>query len=185
MTAAFSRPHPGLGEFVVRPLDVDGDLALLHGWVTAPRARFWLMQGMSAAEVAAAYREIEASAHHDAFLGLVDGVPQFLTERYAPAHDPVGRAYEVRSGDVGMHLLVGPADRPRAGFTTAVMRTVMAFLFADPAVARVVVEPDADNTAIHRLNERVGFVPGYVVDVGTKKALLSFSTRESFERSAA
>ena len=38
--------------FGFRPVDVDTDLAVLHEWVTAPHARFWLMQGFSPAQVA-------------------------------------------------------------------------------------------------------------------------------------
>ncbi|MPQ98230.1 GNAT family N-acetyltransferase [Modestobacter sp. I12A-02628] len=176
----FTRDVPGLGEFALRPVQVGADAALLHRWVTAPRARFWQMQDCSPAQVAAAYAEIDADPTHDALLGLVDGSPQFLVERYDPAHDPVGAVYPVRPGDVGMHVLVGPADVPRPGFTTEVMRTVMAFLFDDPSTTRVVVEPDVGNTAVHALNARVGFVVHDVVDLGTKQALLSSCTRDQF-----
>jgi hypothetical protein len=173
----FRQLDPVLGTVELRPVDVAIDTALLHGWVTAPRARFWQMQDATPADVATAYQQIADSPTHEAFLGLVDGRPQFLVERYDPAGDPVGAVYPVRRGDIGMHLLVGPAEQPRHGFTTAVMQTVMAFLFADPAVVRVVVEPDVGNTAVHRLNSRVGFVAERVVDLPGKQALLSTCTR--------
>lgn len=71
-------------------------------------------------------------------------------------------------------------DRPEHGFTRAVITAVMAYLFADPAVRRVVVEPDVANTAVHALNEAVGFVPEREVRKPEKRALLSFCTREQF-----
>ncbi|KQS68480.1 GNAT family N-acetyltransferase [Modestobacter sp. Leaf380] len=166
--------------FQLTPVDPAADGPLLHSWVTAPRARFWQMQGASQADVVAAYAEIDASPHHDAFLGRVEGEPVFLTERYDPAADPVSQVFEVEPGDIGMHLLVGPTTVPVPGFTLAVMRTVLAWLFDDPVVHRVVVEPDAANTAVHRLNALAGFVVVGEVELPTKRALVSTCTREQF-----
>ena len=82
----------------------------------------------------------------------------------------------------GLMSLTGPADGPpQHGYTTAVMTAVLEALFADPAVERVVVEPDVENAAIHVLNERVGFVAERDVDLGCKRARLSFCTRAGFE----
>lgn len=164
-------------------VDPVADGPLLHAWVTAERAVFWQMQGASPADVVAAYAEIDASPHHDAFLGRVDGEPVFLVERYDPAADPVGQVVEVEPGDVGMHLLVAPPTAPVPGFSLAVMRAVLAWLFDDPDVHRVVVEPDAANTAIHRLNARAGFVVEREVELPTKRALLSTCTRARFAES--
>jgi len=58
----------------------------------------------------------------------------------------------------------------------------MTHLFEDPAVERVVVEPDVANRAVHALNEAVGFVPEREIQKPEKKALLSFCTRERFEK---
>ena len=80
-----------------------------------------------------------------------------------------------------MHFLVAPTDTPVHGFTRKVITAVMAELFADPATARVVVEPDVSNKAVHALNEAVGFVPEREIQKPEKKALLSFCTREQFE----
>jgi RimJ/RimL family protein N-acetyltransferase len=63
-----------------------------------------------------------------------------------------------------------------------VITAVMTELFADPATARVVVEPDVGNKAVHALNAAVGFVPDREIQKPEKKALLSFCTRELFEK---
>jgi RimJ/RimL family protein N-acetyltransferase len=44
------------------------------------------------------------------------------------------------------------------------------------------VEPDVRNTAVHALNAAVGFVPEREIDKPEKRALLSFCTREQFEK---
>ncbi|MFF4210979.1 GNAT family N-acetyltransferase [Streptomyces sp. NPDC001796] len=174
-----------IGTFTFRPLDPGGDAELLHAWVTHPKAAFWMMQDATVGDVERAYREIAADEHHHALLGLHDGEPAFLMERYDPAHRELAGLYEPEPGDVGMHFLVAPTGTPVHGFTRAVITAVMRHLFADPATRRVVVEPDVRNTAVHALNAAVGFVPEREIEKPEKKALLSFCTRERFEKAVA
>ncbi|MFJ4229948.1 GNAT family N-acetyltransferase [Paenarthrobacter nicotinovorans] len=174
--------------FTFRPVDPVADAPVLHSWVSQEYARFWGMVSSTKQDVVEEYSRIAATDHHQAFLGLDDGVPTFLMERYLPESSPLADVYEVRPGDVGMHLLVSPpGGDPQPGYTTAVMQEVMTELFANPATQRVVVEPDARNHKIHVLNEKVGFRPHGVVTLPAvdpaedhKKALLSFCTREYF-----
>ncbi|MFF2299925.1 GNAT family N-acetyltransferase [Arthrobacter sp. NPDC058127] len=174
--------------FSFRPVDPAADAPVLHSWVSQEYARFWGMLSSTVEDVVEEYSRLAASSHHQAFLGLDDGVPAFLMERYLPAESPLAGAYNVLPGDIGMHLLVGPPPGPpAAGYTTAVMQSVMAYLFEDRGTERIVVEPDARNHKIHILNERVGFRPGGVVTLpavdlseNRKQALLSFCNRADF-----
>ncbi|WP_031510481.1 GNAT family N-acetyltransferase [Streptomyces megasporus] len=177
----FRREDPELGEFSVVTLDPKADAALLLGWVTHPKAVYWMMQNADEAEVAHEYGKIAEHPHHDAFLGLHRGRPAFLVERYDPAHVELAGLYDHEEGDVGMHFLTAPADRPVHGFTLAVITTVMAMLFDDPATRRVVVEPDVRNTAVHALNAAVGFEVVRRIVKPEKEALLSVCTRRRFE----
>lgn len=162
------------------PLVLERDVHLVHAWVTHPRSVYWGMQGASVEDVAGEYAAIVASEHHDVFVGLSGARPRFLVERYDPRHSPLADLPEVEDGDLGMHVLVAPTDAPLHGFTRAVMRAVVRFCFADPAVRRVVVEPDARNHAIAALNAAAGFVVLREVELPTKTAALSVATRESF-----
>ncbi|WP_203729592.1 GNAT family N-acetyltransferase [Streptomyces sp. SID12501] len=168
--------------FTFRPLDPLQDAELLHNWLTHPKAAFWMMQDARLEDVERAYMEVAADEHQDAFLGLHDGVPAFLMEQYDPVHRELTGLYEPQPGDVGMHFLVPATDTPVSGFTRSVITAVMAHLFEDPRTARVVVEPDVGNKAVHSLNEAVGFVPEREIQKPEKKALLSFCTREQFEK---
>ncbi|MDP9954190.1 MULTISPECIES: GNAT family N-acetyltransferase [Streptomyces] len=181
----FDRPtlfthSSSLGTLAIHPLDPAADRALLHSWVTHPKAAYWLMQDQSPQEVEHFYREVAAHPHHEAFVGTLNGTPCFLIERYDPKHVELAGLYPARQGDIGMHFLCAPTDRPRHGFSRAVITAVMAYLFDDPAVRRVVVEPDLRNTAVHALNAAVGFVPQGPLAKPEKEALLSFCTREQF-----
>jgi siderophore synthetase component len=176
----FRRHVPGVGDFSLRPLAIPDDMALLHGWVARDEARFWGMRDASAAEVEAAYRALAADGHTSCLLGLHHGRPAFLLECYDPAHDALGAHYPVVAGDRGMHVLVAPAATPIAGFTLAVMSVILDFLFQDPAVRRVVVEPDVRNDKIHVLNRRAGFVYQHEIVLPHKRAHLAFCTREQY-----
>ncbi|WP_428954524.1 GNAT family N-acetyltransferase [Streptomyces sp. cg35] len=173
-----------VGELTFRPVDPRTDAELLHRWVTDPKAAFWLMQDAKLEDVEREYMSIAAAEHHDAFLGLHDGEPAFLMERYDPRFVELVGLYEPEPGDVGMHFLTAPSDLRIPGFTRAVITAVMEFLFTDAAVRRVVVEPDVRNTAVHALNEAVGFVPAREIAKPEKNALLSFCTRAQFEAAA-
>ncbi len=164
----------------LRPVVLEQDLDRLHAWVTHPRSVYWEMQEASREDVAEEYSAICISDHHEAFIGLDGDRPEFLVERYDPRRGPLAGLPEIEEGDVGMHVLVAPTDDPRRGFTRAVMRTVMRFCFADPAVRRVVVEPDVRNEAIASLNAAAGFVVLRYLELPTKTAALSVATRESF-----
>ncbi|MFJ3904238.1 GNAT family N-acetyltransferase [Streptomyces sp. NPDC090025] len=172
---------PDTADIRIRPLDPLKDAELIHPWVTDAKASYWLMQGFKLQDVEREYMAIAANPHHDAFIGTVDGAPAFLMERYDPARAELVGLYEAEPGDVGMHFLVAPTDTPVHGFTRTVITAVMRELFADPATARVVVEPDVRNKAVHALNEAVGFVPEREIQKPEKKALLSFCTRAQFE----
>jgi RimJ/RimL family protein N-acetyltransferase len=166
--------------FTFRPLDPLQDAELLHAWVTHPKAAFWMMQDARLQDVEREYMRIAAHEHHHAYLGLRGGEPAFLMERYDPRYVELVGLYEPRPGDVGMHFLTPETDTPVHGFTRSVITAVMAHLFADPAVSRVVVEPDVSNKVVHALNEAVGFVPEREIQKPEKRALLSFCTREQF-----
>ncbi|MFC7221348.1 GNAT family N-acetyltransferase [Streptomyces polyrhachis] len=172
---------PPSPSFTFRPVAPAADAPLLHRWVTHPKAGFWLMGESTAQEVESAYAAIDADPHHQAHLGLHDGRPAFLMERYDPAHRELTGVYEAQAGDIGMHFLVAPTDTPVHGFTRAVITAVLARLFADPAVRRVVVEPDVRNAAVQRLNAAVGFRVERPVTLPHKTAALSFCTRADFE----
>ncbi|AFU98484.2 GNAT family N-acetyltransferase [Simiduia agarivorans] len=180
MTDTFTFSASGIGEIRFELLDPARDAEQVHAWVSQPYARYWGMQDQTPSDVQASYQRLQDKTGFDVFLGLIDGEPGFLMERYDPATDPIAESYDVLTGDVGMHLLIAPADAPIKGFSTAVMQSIMAFLFDDPAVQRVVVEPDYRNHKVHALNRRVGFFHTHTIMIGEKKALFGSCTRAQF-----
>lgn len=171
---------PPLGTFGLRLLDPRYDSGVLHRWVTQPHARFWGMQSHSQKAVADFYRDLLEQHPRGAYLGLYRDRPAFLLERYQALHDPVGACYPARQDDFGMHILVAPPQQALSGFTWAIFQTIVEFMFSDPQVARIVVEPDVRNEKIHRLNKRAGFAYQHQIALPNKTAWLAFCTREQY-----
>lgn len=169
-----------LGDFSFRPIIPAQDAKLLHSWVTQPYATYWLMSEMNQNEVRDFYQDLDNDPNKQAYMGLHNGNPSFLIEVYDPNHDQVGKQYQPQLGDIGMHVLVAPAERPISGFTNAVFNSVMEFLFSRDNVERVVVEPDHRNSKIHALNKRYGFQHVREIQLGEKTAYLAFCTRAQF-----
>ncbi|HEY4616054.1 MAG TPA: GNAT family N-acetyltransferase, partial [Citricoccus sp.] len=180
------------GRFTFRPVDPAMDAALLHSWTATPRARFWGLETATEQQVRTEHERIAADPHQRALVALDarhEDRPAFLLETYDPAHSVLAGRYPFRHGDAGLHLLLpDPADGggPEHGFSLAAMEAALDHVFADPAVLRVVVEPDARNTAIQALNARCGFRPAERLDLPgadgapAKTAQLSYCTRVDF-----
>lgn len=178
--AVFARVDPRLGRIAMRPLDLGRDGETVVDWVKRPYAQYWNMGAKTPDEILDFYAGLLASPHGTAMIGERGGEPVFLTELYDPAHDQVGEHYAAQPGDRGMHVLVAPASKPLPGFTLAVMRTIMGFIFAEAAASRVVVEPDIRNDKIHALNLAVGFVYDRPIELREKTAHLAFCTHAQF-----
>lgn len=169
----------GFGEIAVRPLDPAADTEVVHDWVSRERSRFWGMRDASRERVREIYEYVDSLPTHHAWLVQRDGRPVALFQTYEPAADPVGECYDVRPGDFGIHLLIGPPDGGvEPGFTGSVLGGFLEFVLADPAHRRIVAEPNVENgKAIARLT-RAGFVPGPQIDLPDKRAQLMFLDRD-------
>ncbi|MDN4172591.1 GNAT family N-acetyltransferase [Nocardioides sp. SOB77] len=159
------------------------DSATLHGWVVEDRAQFWMMQDHTLEQVREIYTWLdEQPTHHVWFVRDDAGTPVALLQDYEPTAEEVGSTYDVREGDLGLHFMLAPATTVRHGFTAEVVDFVLGRAFADPAVQRLVVEPDARNDKAVALVRRLGFELGPVVELSTKPAQLAFLTRAAAGR---
>ncbi len=168
-------------EVTCEPLDPARDAELIHGWVTQERARFWMMGDHSVEQVREIYEWIDEQPTHAAYLVHHAGRPVALFQTYDPRAEEIGRHYDVRDGDIGMHLLMGPIETPVPGLTWAVFDLMAEIVFADPAIDRVIAEPDVRNDKMLRLVDGRGMDRAGVVELETKPAALVFYTREHFK----
>ncbi|GGW52051.1 acetyltransferase [Streptomyces lucensis JCM 4490] len=165
MTDAHEQHVPGYGTVRIRPLNPDGDMDVVHAWVSEERAVFWGMNGLTRPQVAEIYAHMATLDTHHAHLVTKDGEPAALLQTYEPAADRVGECYPVRPGDLGIHLLLAPvgAGGPRPGWSGTLLTAIASYALLTLDRRRIVVDPDVRNTrAIDRF-DRQGFERGPVV----------------------
>ena len=170
--------------FDFRHVDPDLDAALLHEWLSQPRAAAWHLVGASPDAVAREYRRMDREPSETAWLVRENEVPVALVETYDPACSPVAGVFPVRDGDAGLHLFMAPTSQPVSGTTRAVMSAALDLLWADPAVRRIIVEPDVRNVAVRAVNARAGFTELREVQLPDKTACLSVVERPTTRQSA-
>lgn len=174
---------PGFGRLSLHPLDPVGDAALVHGWVTQDRARFWMMQDRTVEEVRDIYAWIDRQPGQHAWLARLDGEPAALFQDYLPGDEEVGEHLDVGLGDRGVHFFMAPPSTRarRHGYSGTLLGFMVDFVMSDPAVERVVAEPDVRNEKSVGLLRRLGWQLGDIVELSHKPAQLAFLTRERYE----
>lgn len=168
------------------PVDPARHAERVHRWLAEDRAVFWQMTRHGLSEVREYLEAVVADPRQDGWILAVDGAEQAYVETYDPAILLPAEHLAPRPGDLGMHLLIGPPQGdPVHGFTARVMQAVLRFCLAEGGLGaqRVVVEPDARNTAILAKNAAAGFRVLGEIELGDKRAVLSVCTREDFAAS--
>ncbi|RMB79888.1 GNAT family N-acetyltransferase [Streptomyces shenzhenensis] len=180
----------GFGTVRILPLDPRADAAVIHAWAGEERAVFWGMNGLTEDQVAEIYAHMDGLDTHHAFLVVRDGEPVALLQTYEPEADRVGECYEVRPGDIGVHLLLAPAgpDGARSGWSAALLSACAEYLLRGLGRRRIVVDPDVRNEKAVARFLKQGFVPGPAVvlpevdlpdvHLPAKNAQLAFLPRE-------
>ncbi len=168
------------GKFLLRRLDPDGDLDLVHRWMNDPEvARFW-RKPWPRFRIASYLRRQHDSTHSVPYLGLLDGVPMSYWELYRADLDPLAQYYAARAHDAGVHMLLGPPECRGRRLAVDLLRVVSTWqLDADPHATRVVAEPDAENVRVIRALECAGFWHSTDVDLPDKRAALMIRDRGS------
>ncbi|MGW1609343.1 GNAT family N-acetyltransferase [Streptomyces sp. NPDC002285] len=180
----------GFGTVRVLRLDPEADAEVVHGWVSQERAAFWGMNGLTRDQVAGIYAHMDTLDTHHAFLVVRDTTPVALLQTYDPEADRVSECYDVRPGDIGVHLLLAPAgpEGGQPGWTSVLLTVMTSYVFGVLGRQRVVVDPDVRNEKAVARFLRQGFTAGPTVVlpeidlpdvyIPEKKAQLAFLNRE-------
>lgn len=179
-TPLFQKHDSSLGDITLRPLRLNEDVGVIQPWLNQPYAKYWGLVDGNIDEIEQVYAKLAAKPHEHAYLGFVKNQPAFLLERYNPARNEVGEHYTVKTGDVGLHILLAPCVKPIKDFSITIMRFAMAFVFERHQAKRIVVEPSIDNVKIHQLNKRVGFFHQRQIKLADKTAYLGFCGQHQY-----
>ena len=173
------------GHFSLKKFEPQEDSAILHEWVTQAYAKYWGMLDHSERQVQDAYEKTCASSHTQVFLGYHNDQPAFLLEVYQAKNEAIAQHIEVEDGDLGMHILMAPPLKPIAKFSYCVFMTIMEFIFEKLEAKRILVEPDHENSKIHRLNKQLGFIHSKEIKLPDKQAYLATCSKLQFRQAIA
>ncbi|MDH6136088.1 acetyl CoA:N6-hydroxylysine acetyl transferase [Kitasatospora sp. MAA4] len=161
------------GEFRLRPVE-PADLPLLADWMNDPAvAAFWELDGPPQRTALHVRKELDAG--NALYLGELGGVPMSYWEVYRVEHDRLAGYYPAQPGDMGLHLLLGPASHRGRGLGAVLLAAVAEDLLR--GAPRVVAEPDVRNTASIRAFRRAGFAAVSEIDLPEKRAALMVRER--------
>ncbi|MDA7418454.1 GNAT family N-acetyltransferase [Xenophilus arseniciresistens] len=143
----------------LRPLRED-DLPLLHRWLNAPHvSRWWGEERPGLAQVRVQYHpELLAAQRVQPYIVTLGGQPFAYAQSYVAMGSGDGWWEEVRDPGIrGIDQSIGEAALLDRGLGTRLVRTLLAQLFADPAVTQVQTDPAPDNARAIRCYEKAGF----------------------------
>ncbi|MBW1294189.1 GNAT family N-acetyltransferase [Aquimarina litoralis] len=178
----YSKFFSNFGTIDIRLFRLSEDSEILHEWVNMDYAFFWGMQGCSLQQLRQEYAQLMEPEHYDVFVGVFEGKPVFVLERYNPKEDIIHTLYPSQNGDCGIHIIVAPPHVKIPNFTWYLFTAIMEFVFKDTSINRIVVEPDIRNKKMFALCQRIGFQLDKIIELPNKTAQLAFLTRESFEK---
>lgn len=140
-----------------RPLDLEADLELVHGWMQQPHVVAWWELGGPLEVVREFLLAQAALAHLDQWIVADDERNPFAyVETYRVPDDPLGVLYDAQPGDRGFHLLVGPPERLGSGVAQTLVSHLVARLLGQFGISRIVCEPDARNARMLALCRALG-----------------------------
>lgn len=182
--ARFRFDPPDGDRIEFRPLDLDHDVDTLHDWFSQEHGRFWGLMGKTVDEVREIYRSTTSRSGTEVLVGVLESTqqPLFLLECYDPRVEEVGQHYTVQPGDRGFHIFVAPVDAVVPSLTYWIFQSVIHCMFADPAVRRIVAEPDALNSRVFARLRQAGFHLGETVQLRYKTAQMVYLSRDDFAR---
>ncbi|WP_253861832.1 GNAT family N-acetyltransferase [Mycobacterium asiaticum] len=167
------------GTFSLRSLDLDRDLDLIHCWMNDPEvARYW-KKPWSRDRIASYLRDQQLSTHSTPYIGELNGIAMSYWELYRADLDELAKYYEARAHDIGIHMLLGPAEYRGRKLAVDLLRVISSWqLDADPLATRIVGEPDATNVRLIRAGELAGFRRLMDIELPTKRAALMVRERD-------
>ena len=161
-----------MGEIALRPVRLDADLALVHGWMQEPHVvPWWELAGP--ADGVRDYLAGRLALGHLACWIATDGAEPFAyVETYRAAEDELAAFFDAAPGDRGFHLLVGPPDALGTGAAQRLARHVLAYLWAQPGTTRVLCEPDERNTRMLAFCRGLGATEAGTLEQPGRRAVL-------------
>jgi RimJ/RimL family protein N-acetyltransferase len=159
----------------------EADIPRLHQWMGRPHVAKWWKGERSLEEVRETYLpRIADDSDATPYFACLDGVPVAYIQSYVAVDFGTGWwPGQHDRGVLGIDQFIADAANIGRGLGTELVRQFAHFLFADPAVHRIQVDPRPDNVAAIRCYEKVGFRRDAEITTPDGPALLMVLERRS------
>lgn len=147
----FSKNFPAQGYHIsLRRFCISTDMQAIHQWA-------WKTSS-AAALLANSYAYTHESNFAKSFMVFMnDSVPVCETDICSSQQDDICDYYHAIPGDHVIRLLIHLQKKKDRQFYIDVLQTCMEFFFSDPAVVRLLIEPDVENERYNDLVIHSGF----------------------------
>lgn len=168
--------------FSFRPLE-ERDVELLYDWMHQKHiAPFWKLD-LPMEELRSWVRKSVHTEHKDGYIGTYNGKPVCYLIAYSIEKDAIKDYYDYQTGDLGMHLLIGPRALLNKEDGLSLVRAMIHFLFDRYGAKRIIGEPDRRNRIVIPILKQVGGESLGRIDLHGKQASLIVGAKEAFEKS--
>jgi aminoglycoside 6'-N-acetyltransferase Ib len=168
-------------EIFFQPLRTE-DLPRLHEWLHRPHVAEWWQPGPSLDEVQAEYAPAIAGAiPNRCYIATIRNEAIGFIQEYAPVgfHHEGWWLDEHDPGVRGIDQFLCNAKDLNRGIGTAMIRSFVSRLLADPEVTRIQTDPDPSNLRAIRCYEKAGFKASREIRTPDGPALLMYCDRVS------
>jgi RimJ/RimL family protein N-acetyltransferase len=156
--AAPPPPTPVLADpYALRPVDPDGDAAMISRWMNMPH----LIEAWESDWSVERWREYLLAqctgAYSRPFIGSMNGEDGGYVEVYRAAKDSIANRYDADPYDVGLHAAIAELSIVNKGLGPFLLPRIVASVFeVESRCRRIMFDPDHRNTSARRLCEYAG-----------------------------
>lgn len=155
------------------------DLPMLHEWLHRPHvAEVW----PSPDTLEGTITEFSGDLAHPAmflYVAHLDGEPFGFIQAYQPSAIPEWWPDVTDPGARGIDVFIADGARLNQGLGTAMIRAFADFLFADPAVTYLQIDPAPDNARAIAAYKKAGFYEVGLIQTPDGPAMLMWQDRPS------
>ena len=161
-------------------VDLSRDFDRLYTWMHQPHvAKFWQLN-LPHDQLLAHFKAALAMPHQELFILQINGQITGYAETYYAPDDRLAQFCQLQAGDFGIHLLIGEQNAIGKGYSSLIVRGLSDYLFTQHMAERVLLEPNAEVSALSILERKLGFSNLGNLELPEKVATLYAITHHNF-----
>lgn len=168
--------------FHFKPL-TESDLPLLADWLNRPHLQQWWRSGEISVESVRKKYLPRIVGIDDArpYIACLENIPVGYIQHYdASAGAPNWWPDQPGPGVLGIDMFLGDENKLNNGMGTAMATQFISFLFEDPSVTEIRIDPQPDNLRALHCYEKVGFQRMDEISNPDGPAVMMILTRQAF-----